>query len=122
MRPLPLILAFMIGFQPLGEAFFYFWYLADNDSFTSVFCENTEKPELQCNGKCHLTAIAETEAPASGDDPLPAPLRLEIAPPPPCEVDIPIACITTNDNAFPYEPLPGGDWIASLLRPPIWKG
>lgn len=29
-------------------------YVVNYDYITKVLCENKEKPELQCNGKCHL--------------------------------------------------------------------
>lgn len=29
-------------------------YTIEKDYFTKVFCINKDKPELKCNGKCHL--------------------------------------------------------------------
>jgi len=29
-------------------------YIMDIEQFTELYCENKEKPELKCNGKCHL--------------------------------------------------------------------
>ena len=29
-------------------------YIANYDYITKVLCENKEKPQLKCNGKCHL--------------------------------------------------------------------
>ena len=29
-------------------------YVSDKESITEKYCENKDKPELQCNGKCHL--------------------------------------------------------------------
>lgn len=34
-----------------------FYYVSPLD-FIEQFCENKDKPELQCNGKCHLKEIA----------------------------------------------------------------
>ncbi len=31
------------------------FYTLNNESFTELFCENKDKPELECNGKCSLT-------------------------------------------------------------------
>lgn len=37
-------------------------YVMDIETFTELYCENTDKPELGCNGKCHLTdQLAENE-------------------------------------------------------------
>lgn len=30
------------------------WYELNVEYITELFCENKDKPELQCNGKCHL--------------------------------------------------------------------
>jgi hypothetical protein len=38
----------------------YIYYNVDTASFIEVFCENKEKPELACNGKCHLKKITNT--------------------------------------------------------------
>lgn len=29
-------------------------YIMDIEQFTELYCENKDKPELKCNGKCHL--------------------------------------------------------------------
>lgn len=29
-------------------------YIMDIEQFTELYCENKDKPELECNGKCHL--------------------------------------------------------------------
>ena len=37
-------------------------YIMDIEQFTELYCENKDKPELKCNGKCHLTEqLAENE-------------------------------------------------------------
>lgn len=37
-------------------------YLINVSEITELFCVNKEKPQLQCNGKCHLaTQLIETE-------------------------------------------------------------
>ncbi|PWH85778.1 hypothetical protein DIT68_06705 [Brumimicrobium oceani] len=30
-------------------------YIMDIEQFTELYCENKDKPELKCNGKCHLS-------------------------------------------------------------------
>lgn len=32
------------------------WYSLDNDSFTSTYCLNLDRPELDCHGSCRLNA------------------------------------------------------------------
>lgn len=37
-------------------------YVSDIETFTELYCENKDKPEMQCNGKCHLAdQLAENE-------------------------------------------------------------
>ncbi|RFN58151.1 hypothetical protein [Marixanthomonas ophiurae] len=33
----------------------YFEYVVDYDYIANVLCINKDEPEMQCNGKCHLT-------------------------------------------------------------------
>lgn len=30
-------------------------YLVDIEAYTAKYCENTDHPEIECNGKCHLS-------------------------------------------------------------------
>lgn len=36
----------------------YAYYYASPLDFIEQFCKNIDKPELQCNGKCHLKEVA----------------------------------------------------------------
>ncbi|MEO9570498.1 MAG: hypothetical protein ABJH82_11735 [Polaribacter sp.] len=38
----------------------YIYYNVDTIGFIEAFCENKDKPELACNGKCHLKKITQT--------------------------------------------------------------
>lgn len=38
------------------------FYSVDNQSFTEAFCENKDKPELKCNGKCQMSKLAEQDS------------------------------------------------------------
>jgi len=37
----------------------YAYYYIDQSGFIEQFCENIDKPEMECNGKCHLKNIVE---------------------------------------------------------------
>ncbi len=43
-------------------------YMVNYDYISTVLCENVDKPQLECNGKCHLAKeldkTLETKAPA----------------------------------------------------------
>lgn len=57
-----LIIAFVICLKP---AFPLLEYAVDYDYISKVLCINKEKPELQCNGKCHLMTQLAEEVPDS---------------------------------------------------------
>ena len=49
-------------------------YMVDIEGYTEAFCENTDKPEMQCHGKCHLTKmLAESEENKQENKELPPP-------------------------------------------------
>ena len=58
-------------------------YQAHKEQVTRLFCVNKDKPQLHCNGKCHLAkelrkaSEAESKAPAAGF----AKLKYEVLPP-----------------------------------------
>lgn len=41
-------------------SFTFVYYKLDPIGFIEELCENKDKPELQCNGKCHLKKVAQT--------------------------------------------------------------
>ncbi|SFN98678.1 hypothetical protein SAMN05660413_03336 [Salegentibacter flavus] len=42
-------------FHSVRFTFLVSFYTLNNESFTELFCENKDKPELECNGKCSIT-------------------------------------------------------------------
>lgn len=51
------------------QSFFFGYYITFTENFIENFCENKDKPELQCNGKCFLSDIIEKENPNSVEVP-----------------------------------------------------
>ncbi len=37
----------------------YAYYIVDQPGFIEQFCEKIDKPEMKCNGKCHLKDVVE---------------------------------------------------------------
>ena len=63
-RFLSFFLAFLLWGSTLRTPLVYAYYLLDQEGFIEQLCENKDKPELQCNGKCYLSQMlkaAETE-------------------------------------------------------------
>jgi hypothetical protein len=52
-------MVFLLVFKSIVNLFLTTFYYADRDFFVENFCENTDKPELKCNGKCQLKKIAK---------------------------------------------------------------
>ena len=40
----------------------YAYYYADQSDFIAQFCDNIDKPEMKCDGKCHLKEVTEKNA------------------------------------------------------------
>ena len=52
-------LAIVILLNSLQVTFTYAYYYLDPIDFIEKLCENRDKPELQCNGKCQLKKVVE---------------------------------------------------------------
>jgi len=50
----------LILYNSLRVSITYIYYNVDPIGFIEELCENKDKPELQCNGKCHLKKITKT--------------------------------------------------------------
>ena len=57
-----LILVTALLWNVFHVAITYGYYYLDESGFIEQFCVNKEKPELKCNGKCHLKDVAEKDA------------------------------------------------------------
>lgn len=62
------ILVFFVLFKPILPVF---EYVINYDYITKTLCENKAKPQMACNGKCHLmkelAKASESEKPLSTD-------------------------------------------------------
>lgn len=56
-------------------------YVLEYNKYVTVLCENRDKPEMKCNGQCHLAkelkAVNEP-ADAKGTTPIPSQLQTEL--------------------------------------------
>jgi hypothetical protein len=55
-----LTLSLLVLFQTLSVSITYAYYNLDTKGFIETFCENKDKPELACNGKCHLKKVTQS--------------------------------------------------------------
>lgn len=71
-RFLAFFLAILLLLQTFGRELVVLDYQVHKERITELFCVNKNKPELRCNGKCHLAkqlrnaSGAESKAPAAG--------------------------------------------------------
>ena len=56
-----LILTTLILINSTRASLNYAYYNLDPVGFIEALCKNQDKPELQCNGKCHLKKVAESQ-------------------------------------------------------------
>jgi len=54
-----------ILYVPLTYAFYYL----DQSGFIELLCENKDEPELECNGKCHLKKVTQSDTEKSDNLP-----------------------------------------------------
>lgn len=53
------IISFIFIYQGIVTGLLYINYQIDIEAITEQFCINKDKPELKCNGKCHLAKQIE---------------------------------------------------------------
>ncbi|SDI53104.1 hypothetical protein [Winogradskyella thalassocola] len=56
-----LLFLLLIIFNSTKASLTYAYYELDPIGFIENLCENKDKPELQCNGKCQLMKVAESQ-------------------------------------------------------------
>ncbi|TCC97476.1 hypothetical protein EZ437_19915 [Pedobacter psychroterrae] len=54
LRPISIVLLFSLLFANLSPAFVYLGFEANQSYIAKVLCENKDKPQLHCEGKCYL--------------------------------------------------------------------
>lgn len=57
---LSIVLSILILLSSLRVTVTYAYYELDPIGFIEKLCENKDKPELNCNGKCQLKKVAES--------------------------------------------------------------
>ena len=61
-RKVALTLAIVFILHLFSSVFIYADFIINNEYIASVLCINKEKPEMHCNGKCHLGKELAKEA------------------------------------------------------------
>jgi len=64
-----IILSLLLLSNSLHVSFIYGWYALDIDSFIEQLCENKDRPQLQCNGKCALARASQASSKSESSTP-----------------------------------------------------
>jgi hypothetical protein len=56
-----MVLATLLLVNTMRVSFTYAYYEIDPIGFIEALCENKDRPELQCNGKCHLKKVSKSQ-------------------------------------------------------------
>ena len=70
-RILSFFLAFLLWGSTLRTPLIYAYYLLDQEGFIEQLCENRDKPELQCDGKCYLSQMLKAGSEAEEEKTIP---------------------------------------------------
>ncbi len=58
-----ILLSLTVLLFTVKSAFWLSYYIAFTDNFIENYCENTDKPELECDGKCFLSDVLDKKEP-----------------------------------------------------------
>lgn len=82
LRALAILWILLISVQSFYQGLIYTYYVLNKDYIVAQLCENKAKPELQCDGKCHLKKVLQVSKERKAPDSQPfLPSLEEIKPP-----------------------------------------
>ena len=55
-----ILLSTLMLLNAFKASYTFAYYYLDKEGFIEMLCINKDKPEMQCNGKCHLKKVAES--------------------------------------------------------------
>ncbi|MDF0715097.1 hypothetical protein PY092_02955 [Muricauda sp. 334s03] len=96
----------------------YVYYSLDREGFIEKLCENKDKPELNCNGKCMLAQMLRAQA--EDDEPMPLIGWEEVLV---FFMDLPVYNVPTDGKethtAFHYKNSYSYHFNDTLIKPPM---
>ena len=82
LRALAILWVLLISIQSFYQGLIYTYYVLNKDYIAVQLCENRAKPELECDGKCHLKKVLRISKERKTQEPQPfLPSLEEIKPP-----------------------------------------
>ncbi len=108
----------LIIFNMLRVSFTFIYYEIDPIGFIQELCENKDKPELECNGKCHLKKVAQS----SGDENEPSKIvnfeELQLFKQDVADYFFQIDFLSSKKKNFSYHNLYNFNYKVSCFHPP----
>lgn len=115
-----LLFSVLILNNSINVSLTYAYYKIDPIGFIEALCENQDKPELQCNGKCHLKKVAESQdKKQKGPENIIDFRDLILYQHSPTAVLYSgMVCTTKDQKSVPYQNLYAYNMITDYFRPP----
>lgn len=63
-----LLMLMTFALRPAYQASYYLYFQLNIDAIVAKYCINKERPQLQCNGKCHLGKTIALSSTANNKD------------------------------------------------------
>lgn len=114
------VAAFSLMIQVFSTSLILLNYEVNISYITENFCENTDKPELHCNGKCHLNkqikadSEQKSETPASYTEITPIVLACQES----SEIEFKFQLGESLSTISPYDEGHYSNLIHSIFHPP----
>ncbi|MCZ4409506.1 hypothetical protein O3Q51_11845 [Cryomorphaceae bacterium 1068] len=97
----------------LSKLFLVTNYLYQYDYYVNVLCENKEKPELKCNGTCHLAQELKVVEEKESSPELPAQVKVE---PPLFYQEVEEVLISVINEQITYPESSASHYISPFLK------
>lgn len=121
-RILPVLFALLLFTQHGLHSGIWAYYWTNTAKVAAAHCENKAKPQLQCNGKCHVRKV--TAEPESGPAAVPRPdLKASAEPLVFSDFAIPFpqpACCSTLLQQYPVKQ-PASPFASAVFHPPAYS-
>jgi hypothetical protein len=112
------LLVFLVAFQVFLKIAVVGYFNVNRDFITANFCENRNKPEMHCNGKCYLKKQLQKANESEGQRAPSQKVQSEIQPFIFEESKNHFAFLSTQVKSHLGEPNIHSGFISALLRPP----
>lgn len=117
-----ILLSVLLHFGVLWQVGYTTWFYANQLELTELFCENKDKPQMQCNGQCHLKKELNSLS-SDESNQAPAPNKIEVKLPLLWQKNELLTLLPVSEiNKELYPIVPIGQylfkWVGGDIKPP----